>query len=182
RSPCACSRRRWASPTTARRSTRRSTPISSGGRRWRRWPHSGAGPHSAARWAAPRGKSRGMRSRWPHRRRTGSFPAPLKGGSRTRRRRSRSILFVPELPELEAFVIAQRDALTAAPIAAIPVAHFATVKTIDPPIASLAGQRSPSLGRRAKRILIEAEDGDRLVLHLMSAGKLVVGGKRTRSA
>ena len=89
---------------------------------------------------------------------------------------------MPELPELEAFVIAQRDALTAEPIAAIPVAHFATVKTIDPPIATLAGQRFTSVGRRAKRILFEAEGGDTLVLHLMSAGKLVMGGKRTRSA
>ena len=34
---------------------------------------------------------------------------PRRSGSGTRRRRSRSILFVPELPELEAFVIAQRD-------------------------------------------------------------------------
>jgi len=89
---------------------------------------------------------------------------------------------VPELPELEAFVIAQREALTAEPIAAIPVAHFATVKTIDPPIVTLAGQRFTSVGRRAKRILFEAEGGDTLVLHLMSAGKLVMGGKRTRSA
>jgi len=89
---------------------------------------------------------------------------------------------VPELPELEAFVIAQREALTAEPIAAIPVAHFATVKTIDPPIVTLAGQRFTSVGRRAKRILFEAEGGDTLVLHLMSAGKLVVGGKRTKSA
>jgi formamidopyrimidine-DNA glycosylase len=89
---------------------------------------------------------------------------------------------VPELPELEAFVIAQQDALTAEPVAAVPVAHFATVKTIDPPIGSLAGQRFTRVGRRAKRILFESEGGDTLVLHLMSAGKLTVGAKRTRSA
>ena len=89
---------------------------------------------------------------------------------------------MPELPELEAFAIAQRDALTAAPVAAVPVAHFATVKTIDPPIASLAGQRFTGVQRRAKRILLPAEGGDTLVLHLMSAGKLVVGGKRTKTA
>ena len=67
---------------------------------------------------------------------------------------------MPELPELEAFVIAQREALTAEPVAAVPVAHFATLKTIDPPIQSLAGQRFTSLGRRAKRILLQAEGGD----------------------
>ncbi len=105
-------------------------------------------------------------------RRSACSRAPPRSGSGTRHRRSRSILFVPELPELEAFVIAQREALTAEPIVAIPVAHFATVKTIDPPIASLAGQRFTSVGRRAKRILFEADGGDTLVLHLMSAGKL----------
>ncbi len=89
---------------------------------------------------------------------------------------------MPELPELEAFAIAHREALTAEPIAAVPVAHFATLKTIDPPIASLAGSRFTGVGRRAKRLLFEAEGGDTLVLHLMSAGRLAVGGKRTRSA
>ena len=63
---------------------------------------------------------------------------------------------MPELPELEAFVIAQREALTAEPIAAVPVAHFATTKTIDPPLASLAGQRFTAVGRRAKRLLFTA--------------------------
>lgn len=89
---------------------------------------------------------------------------------------------MPELPELEAFVIAQRDALTASPIAAVPVAHFATTKTIDPPLASLAGQRFTSVGRRAKRLLFTAEDGNTLMVHLMSAGRLAVGGKRLKTA
>ena len=89
---------------------------------------------------------------------------------------------MPELPELEAFVIAQRDRLTADPISAVPVAHFATVKTIDPPVASLAGDRFASVSRRAKRILFTTESGPTLVLHLMSAGKLTVGtSSRPRS-
>src|SRR5689334_24551604 len=67
---------------------------------------------------------------------------------------------MPELPELEAFVIAQRDALTAEPIESVPVAHFATTKTIDPPLASLAGQRFTAVGRRAKRLLFTADGGD----------------------
>jgi formamidopyrimidine-DNA glycosylase len=89
---------------------------------------------------------------------------------------------MPELPELEAFVIAQRDALTAEPVAAVPVAHFATTKTIDPPLATLAGQRFTALGRRAKRLLFTAEDGNTLVVHLMSAGRLAVGAKRLKTA
>lgn len=89
---------------------------------------------------------------------------------------------MPELPELEAFVIAQRDALTAEPIAAVPVAHFATTKTIDPPLASLAGQRFTAVGRRAKRLLFTAEDGNTMMVHLMSAGRLAVGAKRLKTA
>ena len=89
---------------------------------------------------------------------------------------------MPELPELEAFVIAQREALTSEPIAAIPVAHFATVKTIEPPLKSLVGQRFMSVGRRAKRLLFEADDRNTLMVHLMSAGKLTIANKHTRSA
>ncbi len=93
-----------------------------------------------------------------------------------------SVQDVPELPELEAFVIAQREALTAEPIAAVPVAHFATTKTIDPPLASLAGQRFTAVGRRAKRLLFTASGGDTLMVHLMSAGRLAVGAKRPKTA
>jgi formamidopyrimidine-DNA glycosylase len=89
---------------------------------------------------------------------------------------------MPELPELEAFVIAQRDALTAEPIAAVPVAHFATLKTIDPPLDSLAGQRFIAVGRRAKRLLFTASGGDTLMVHLMSAGRLSVGSARPKTA
>jgi formamidopyrimidine-DNA glycosylase len=89
---------------------------------------------------------------------------------------------MPELPELEAFVRAQRQPLTDAPIAAIPVAHFATVKTIDPPLNSLIGQRFSDVSRRAKRLLFRAEDGNTLMVHLMSAGKLVIAQKHTKSA
>ena len=89
---------------------------------------------------------------------------------------------MPELPELEAFVVAQREALIAEPIAAVPVAHFATLKTIDPPLASLVGQRFTAVGRRAKRLLFTASGGDTLMVHLMSAGRLAVGAKRLKTA
>jgi formamidopyrimidine-DNA glycosylase len=89
---------------------------------------------------------------------------------------------MPELPELEAFVIAHREGLCAEPIEAVPAAHFATVKTVDPPVASLVGQRFAAVGRRAKRLLFTAEDGNTLVVHLMSAGRLAITAKRPRSA
>ena len=83
---------------------------------------------------------------------------------------------MPELPELEAFVRAQRDRLCAEPVVEVPVAHFATVKTVDPPPAALVGRRFSEVRRRAKRLLFETEDaGPVLMIHLMSAGRLAVG-------
>ena len=89
---------------------------------------------------------------------------------------------MPELPELEAFVRAQRERLTTAPIAGVPVAHFAKVKTIDPPMTSLAGTRFSDVRRRAKRLLFETEAGPVLAIHLMSAGRLAVGGSHPKSS
>jgi formamidopyrimidine-DNA glycosylase len=89
---------------------------------------------------------------------------------------------MPELPELEALVRAQRERLCSSPIESVPVAHFATVKTIDPPIASLAGGRFVDVRRRAKRLLFDTDSGAVLMLHLMSAGRLSVGDARPRSA
>ncbi len=89
---------------------------------------------------------------------------------------------MPELPELEAFVRAQRDRLCASAIESVPAAHFATVKTIDPPIQSLAGSRFVDVRRRAKRLLFETDAGPVLMLHLMSAGRLSVGDARPKSA
>jgi len=90
---------------------------------------------------------------------------------------------MPELPELEAFVRAQRDRLCAEPIAAVPVAHFATVKTIDPPIGDLVGRRFGDIRRRAKRLLFATQDGGPvLMMHLMSAGRLSVGPSHPKSS
>src|SRR6478735_3282786 len=89
---------------------------------------------------------------------------------------------MPELPELEAFVRAQRDRLRAEPVAEVPVAHFATLKTVDPP-AALVGRRFSDVRRRAKRLLFETEDaGPVLMIHLMSAGRLAVGPGHPKSS
>src|SRR6478609_6511594 len=90
---------------------------------------------------------------------------------------------MPELPELEAFVRAQRDRLRAEPVAEVPVAHFATLKTVDPPPAALVGRRFSEVRRRAKRLLFETEDaGPVLMIHLMSAGRLAVGPGHPKSS
>jgi formamidopyrimidine-DNA glycosylase len=80
---------------------------------------------------------------------------------------------VPEYPEVEALRRALDDPVRAFPVRKAGPAHVATLKTFDPPLAALEGQRLAGAERRGKNLLFPTEDG-RLVLHihLMSAGRL----------
>ena len=52
-------------------------------------------------------------------------------------------------------------------------AHIATLKTFDPPLAALEGERFAGARRRAKRLLFPTDDGELvLMVHLMSAGRI----------
>src|SRR5947207_1315676 len=64
------------------------------------------------------------------------------------------------------------------PVSAFPIekagpAHIATLKTFDPPLATLEGRRLAGAARRAKRLLLPTEDGELvLMVHLMTSGRL----------
>jgi formamidopyrimidine-DNA glycosylase len=80
---------------------------------------------------------------------------------------------VPELPEMEAWRRALNDPVSAFPIVKAGPAHIATLKTFDPPLATLEGRRLAGAERRAKRLLFPTDDGELvLVVHLMTAGRL----------
>jgi formamidopyrimidine-DNA glycosylase len=80
---------------------------------------------------------------------------------------------MPELPEMEAWRRQLDDPVSAFPIAKAGPAHIATLKTFDPPLATLEGRRLVGARRRAKRLLFPTDDGELvLVVHLMSAGRL----------
>ena len=80
---------------------------------------------------------------------------------------------MPELPEVEALRRALDDPVRALPVARAGPAHIATLKTFDPPLASLEGRRLAGAERRGKRLLFPTEDGELVLLvHLMSAGRL----------
>jgi len=80
---------------------------------------------------------------------------------------------MPEFPEMEAWRRALNDPVSAFPIEKAGPAHIATLKTIDPPLASLEGRRLAGAERRAKRLLFPTEDGELVLLvHLMTAGRL----------
>jgi formamidopyrimidine-DNA glycosylase len=80
---------------------------------------------------------------------------------------------VPELPEVEAWVRELDPLVSAFAVERAGPAHVATLKTIDPPLATLEGRRLEGARRRGKNLLFPTED-DELVLrvHLMSAGRL----------
>jgi formamidopyrimidine-DNA glycosylase len=80
---------------------------------------------------------------------------------------------MPELPEMEAWRRQLDDPVSAFPIAKAGPAHIATLKTFDPPLATLEGRRLTGAERRGKRLLFPTEDGELVLLvHLMTAGRL----------
>jgi formamidopyrimidine-DNA glycosylase len=82
---------------------------------------------------------------------------------------------MPELPEMEAWRRQLNDPVSAFPIAKAGPAHIATLKTFDPPLATLEGRRFRGTERRGKRLLFPTEDGELVLLvHLMTAGRLKV--------
>src|SRR5256885_4161014 len=80
---------------------------------------------------------------------------------------------MPELPEMEAWRRALDEPVRALPVERAGPAHIATLKTFDPPLATLEGRRFKGAARRGKRLLFPTEDGELVLLvHLMTAGRL----------
>jgi len=80
---------------------------------------------------------------------------------------------MPELPEVEAWRRALDPEVAASPIEKAGPAHIATLKTFEPPLAALDGERFAGARRRAKRLLFPTEGGELvLMVHLMSAGRI----------
>ena len=52
------------------------------------------------------------------------------------------------------------------------------LKTFDPPLDALAGRSLVGVRRRGKHLIVDAEDGLSLLVHLMSAGRLQLFDKR----
>jgi formamidopyrimidine-DNA glycosylase len=80
---------------------------------------------------------------------------------------------MPELPEVEAWRRQLDEDVKRSPIEQAGPAHIATLKTFDPPLSALTGERFAGVERRAKRFLLPTEDGELIAMvHLMSAGRL----------
>lgn len=80
---------------------------------------------------------------------------------------------MPELPEVEAWVRELDPLVSRSPIESARPGHIATLKTFDPPLATLAGRSFAGAERRAKNLLFPTDDGELVLrVHLMSAGRL----------
>jgi formamidopyrimidine-DNA glycosylase len=80
---------------------------------------------------------------------------------------------MPELPEVEAWVRELDPLVSRAPIERARPGHVATLKTFDPPLTALEGNRFAGSRRRGKNLLFPTDDGSLVLrIHLMSAGRL----------
>ncbi len=80
---------------------------------------------------------------------------------------------MPEFPEIEALCRSLDGPVSAYPIDKAGPAHIATLKTFDPPLATLEGRRFEGVRRRGKHLLFPTDDGELVLhVHLMSAGRM----------
>ena len=89
---------------------------------------------------------------------------------------------MPELPEMQALAERLDAVLAGAVLVRADLLGFSSLKTYAPAPESLQGRRLLSVGRRAKYLVWDFDDGNRIVLHLSQAGRLDVEDppKKTR--
>jgi formamidopyrimidine-DNA glycosylase len=79
---------------------------------------------------------------------------------------------MPELPDIEDYLAALRPRMIDATLQRVRIAGFSLLRTFDPPVDALEGQRVLEVHRIGKRLVFGLEDELFAVLHLMIAGRL----------
>jgi formamidopyrimidine-DNA glycosylase len=85
---------------------------------------------------------------------------------------------MPELPEVEITARKLDEALKGAEIVLALAPGVKVMRTFDPPLSALEGQRIERVGRRGKHLLVEVSNDLVLLIHLMSAGRLQLYDRR----
>ncbi|HEY5287426.1 MAG TPA: DNA-formamidopyrimidine glycosylase family protein [Solirubrobacteraceae bacterium] len=88
---------------------------------------------------------------------------------------------MPELPEVEITARRLDEALRGAEIVSALAPGVKAMRTFDPPLSALQGQRIKRVGRRGKHFVIETDGPSQplaLLIHLMSAGRLQLYDRR----
>jgi formamidopyrimidine-DNA glycosylase len=79
---------------------------------------------------------------------------------------------MPELPDITVYVEALERRIVGQPLTAVELQTPFLLRSVDPPLAAVAGRTVRAVGRLGKRIVVELDDDLRLVVHLMIAGRL----------
>jgi formamidopyrimidine-DNA glycosylase len=79
---------------------------------------------------------------------------------------------VPELPEVEITARRLGAAVSGIEVESALAPGINALKTFDPPLTALGGRELTGVGRRGKMLVVEAADDLRVLVHLMSAGRL----------
>src|SRR5439155_16592372 len=85
---------------------------------------------------------------------------------------------MPELPELEITARLLDAALRGARIEGALAPGINALKTFEPPLSALAGERIEGVRRRGKHLIVDTSGELALLIHLMSAGRLQLYDKR----
>ncbi len=85
---------------------------------------------------------------------------------------------MPELPEVEITARLLDRALDGAEIESATAPGINALKTFDPPLSELAGERITGVRRRGKHLIVQTTSELALLIHLMSAGRLQLYDKR----
>jgi formamidopyrimidine-DNA glycosylase len=85
---------------------------------------------------------------------------------------------MPELPEVEITARLLDAALKGAAIESALAPGINALKTFDPPLTELEGREITRVRRRGKHLIVETSGELALLIHLMSAGRLQLYGKR----
>lgn len=87
---------------------------------------------------------------------------------------------MPEMPEVQAHAERLTKALAGRELAKFELLNFAALKTFNPPADAAVGHKLVKVGRRAKYLLAEFDNGQTHVVHLMQGGRLRPDPKRSR--
>ena len=79
---------------------------------------------------------------------------------------------MPELPDVEAYIAALRPRTVGAVLERVRIRATFVLRTYEPPVSAIEGQRVAEIRRIGKRIAFGFENGMFLVVHLMIAGRL----------
>jgi formamidopyrimidine-DNA glycosylase len=82
------------------------------------------------------------------------------------------VVWVPELPDIAAYLSALEPRIVGQRLENVRVAGVSLLRTADPPLSAVAGRTVRTLRRIGKRIVIGLDGDIFIVLHLMIAGRL----------